>query len=107
MRKIIWLLILVFLVYTGIKFGMPYYRYVAFKADAKEIARVFGDLNKEEEIKKMAFERAQELKIPIDKEDIKLTVTGKTVRIKTTWFEGVDILGIYQKTLTFSIDSGE
>ena len=107
MRKLFWLLILVFLVYTGIKFGMPYYRYVAFKADAKEIARVFGDLNKEEEIKKMAFERAQELKIPINTEDIELTVTGKMVRIRTSWSEVVDILGLYRKTLTFSIDSGE
>jgi hypothetical protein len=106
MRKIIWLLILSFLVYSGIKFGMPYYRYVAFKSEVKEIARISAGL-KEDEIKNRAFERAQELKIPIQKDDIELFTTEKIVQIRTSWFEVVDILGLYRKTLIFSIDSTE
>jgi hypothetical protein len=106
MRKIIWLLILSFLVYSGFKFGMPYYRYVAFKSEVKEIARVSVGL-KDEEIENRVFERVQELKIPIQKDDIELSSTGKMVRIKTSWIEVVDILGQYRKTLIFSVDSGE
>jgi hypothetical protein len=106
MRKIIWLLILSFLVYSGIKFGMPYYRYVAFKSEVKEIARISAGL-KEDEIKNRTFERAEELKIPIQKDDIELFTTVKMVQIRTSWFEVVDILGLYRKTLIFSIDSTE
>jgi len=104
MRKIIWLLILSFLVYSGIKFGMPYYRYVAFKSEVKEMTKVSVGL-KDEEIKNRVFERAQELKIPIQRDDIELFTTEKMVQIRTSWFEVVDILGLYRKTLIFSIDS--
>jgi hypothetical protein len=104
MKKIIWLLIFAFLVYTGIKFGMPYYRYVAFKSEAKEIAKISVGI-KQDEIKNRVFERAQELKIPIQKDDIELSTTEKMVQIRTSWFEVVDILGQYQKTLIFSIDT--
>ena len=106
MRKIIWLLIFAFLVYTGIKFGMPYYHYEAFKSEAKEIAKISVDL-KEDEVKNRLFERAQELKIPIQKDDIELSKTEKMVQIRTSWFEVVDILGLYRKTLIFSIDTKE
>jgi hypothetical protein len=104
MKKIIWLLIFAFLVYTGIKFGMPYYRYEAFKSETKEIAKISVDL-KEDEAKNRVFERAQELKIPIEKDDIELSKTEKRVHIRTSWFEVVDILGLYRKTLVFSIDT--
>ena len=106
MRKIIWLLIFSLLVYSGIKFGMPYYRYVAFKSEIKEIARISPGL-KDDEIRNRVFERAQELNVPIEKDDIELSITEKTVQINTSWFEVVDILGQYRKTLTFSVDSGE
>jgi len=106
-KTFFWLLVLAFLVYSGIQFGMPYYRYLAFKSDTKEIARVSIELKNEEEIKDKVFERAQELKIPIDREDIELSKTAKVVRIRTSWFEVVDILGIYQKTLKFAIDTEE
>jgi hypothetical protein len=85
---------------------MPYYRYVAFKSEVKEIARISPGL-KEDEIKNRTFERAQELRIPIQKDDIELFTTEKMVQIKTSWFEVVDILGLYRKTLIFSVDSTE
>lgn len=104
-KTIFWLLILVFLVYLGLKFGFPYYRYLAFKSDAKEIARVSIEVINEEEIRNRIFERAQELKVPIDKTDIEVFKTERDVRVKTSWFEVVDILGVYQKTLKFNIDT--
>ncbi|MDI6889818.1 MAG: hypothetical protein QMC83_02605 [Thermodesulfovibrionales bacterium] len=102
-KAIFWLLLFAFLAYSGIKFGMPYYRYLAFKADAKEISRV--SLENEEGIRDKVFERAKELKIPISKGDIEVSRTGRIMRIRTSWFEVVDILGIYRKTLKFTIDT--
>ncbi len=97
--------VLAFLVYAGIQFGMPYYRYTAFKSDTKEIARIsIGDI---ERTKIMLNERAQELKIPIEEKDILVTRTEKTVKVKTSWSETVDILGLYQKRLDFTVNIEE
>jgi hypothetical protein len=93
--------ILVFLIYSGIQFGMPYYRYSAFKADAKELARI--SLGNVDRTRTQIFERAQELNIPIGEQDITVTRTEKTVRIQTSWSETVDLLGVYQKTLDFDL----
>jgi hypothetical protein len=97
--------LLVFCVYTGIKFGMPYYRYSAFKSDVKEYAKIsVGDMEK---TRAQIFERAGELGLPLEEEDIKVTRTEKLVRVKTAWSETVDILGLYQKRLDFNIDVEE
>lgn len=93
--------LLAFLVYAGIKFGMPHYRYSAFKSDTKGIARIFtGDTEK---TKELIFERAMELKIPLKEEDIVVTKTERRVIIRTSWSETVDLLGLYQKKFNFAI----
>jgi predicted membrane protein len=104
-KGIFWLLFLVFLAYLGFKFGVPYYRYLAFKADTKEIAKISVDVRDDEKIRNKIFERAQELKVPIEKDDIEISRTERFLRVRTSWFEVVDIYGIYQKTLTFYIDT--
>lgn len=98
-------ILLAFLVYAGIKFGMPYYRYAAFKSDAKELARVsVGDIGK---TKVLIFERAQELRLPLTEEEIQVTRTEKAVKVRTSWSETVDLVGAYQKKLNFTIDIEE
>ena len=75
--------------YLGVKFGTPYYNYSAFKSEAKEIARIsLGDIEK---TRTQIFEKAVELKLPIEEKDIAVTKTVKTVRVKTSWSETVDI----------------
>jgi hypothetical protein len=97
--------LLAFLVYAGIKFGMPFYRYSAFKSDAKELAMIStGDTEK---TKAQIFERAMELKIPLKEEDIVVTKTERRVIVRTSWSETVDIVGVYQKKLDFSINVEE
>ncbi len=97
--------VLVFLVYAGIQFGKPYYKYSSFKSDVKELARIsLGDINR---TKTQVYEKAQELRIPIEEDDIQVSKTEKTVRVKTGWSETVDILGLYQKKLDFTVDVEE
>jgi hypothetical protein len=104
-KVVLILALLVFCVYAGLQFGTPYYRYSAFKSDAKEIARIgLGDVAR---TKTMLFERAKELKLPLEEEDISVKVTDKTVRINTSWSETVDLLGVYQKELNFTVDIEE
>ena len=92
-------------VYVGVKFGMPYYRYSAFKSDVVELARIsLGDVAK---TKTQVFERAQELRLPIEESDIIVTRTAKRVRVRADWSENVDLFGLYEKTLDFSVDEEE
>ncbi len=99
------LIILALLVYAGIVFGIPYYKYSALKSDTKQIARItIGD---EERAKEQVLERAQELKIPLSPDKITVTKTERTVRIRTSWSETVNYLGLYQKTFNFKIDVEE
>jgi len=99
------ILLLIFSGYVGIQFGIPYYRYSAFKSDTKELARI--SLGQVERTKTQVFEKAQEFKIPISQEDINVMKTEQTVIVRTNWSETVDILGLYQKRLDFDINIEE
>jgi hypothetical protein len=98
-------IILVFCAYVGVKFGIPYYKHSAFKSDVQELARIsLGDTDK---TRAQIFERARELKIPLEEKAIMVTRTDNSVRVKTAWEDTVDVLGFYQKTLKFSVDVEE
>ncbi len=104
-KFVFFMLVLAFIVYAGLKFGMPYYRYSAFKSDVKELARIsIGDVAK---TRAQIFERAKELKLPLAEEGIQVTKTEKTVIVRTAWSETVDMLGVYQKKLNFRVEVEE
>jgi hypothetical protein len=99
------LAVLALCIYAGFQLGTPYYRYSVFKSDAKEIARVgLGDVKRTQT---MLFDRAKELRLPLEEDDLSVVVTDKRVLVKTSWSETVDFFGIYQKELNFSIDIEE
>jgi hypothetical protein len=105
-KFIIVMLVLACIVYVGIKVGVPYYKYSALNSDAKEIARitVAHSLNRAH---MQVYERAQELKIQLNEDDIEVKETGTGVRIGVAWSETVDFLGIYQHTFHFIVDVEE
>ncbi|GAB4408199.1 MAG: hypothetical protein OHK0032_03570 [Thermodesulfovibrionales bacterium] len=104
-KPLLCLAVLAIIGYAGFQFGMPYYRYSAFKNEVKEIARL--ELGSVEKIKTQVYEAAEGLKIPIEKEDIVVIRKKNTVRVQTSWSVNVDILGLYQRTLNFKIDIEE
>lgn len=97
--------ITVFLVYSGTQFGIPYYRASAFKNEAKDIARL--ELGQVEKTRAQIYEAAQSQRIPIELEDIQITKKTNTTRIQTSWSVDVDILGLYHRTLHFTVDVEE
>lgn len=104
-KVIFTIVLLAFAVYAGIQFGMPWYRYSAFKSEAKELARIsVGDIKR---TKTMILDKAYELKLPIEEDELIVTRTDKTVIVKTSWSETVDILGMYQREMDFYIDIEE
>jgi hypothetical protein len=92
-------------IYVGIQFGMPYYRYQAFKNEVKDIARL--ELGQTERTKAQILEAAKGLKIPIEEENLIVMKKEKSVRVQTEWSETVDVYGLYQDTLHFKIDVEE
>ena len=105
MTALLVLVILAACVYVGYQFGLPYYRYEAFKSDVKEIARLgLGDVEK---VRKEVYEVAEDLKIPIEEKDIIVTQKAHAVRVVTEWSVDVDIQGMYHKQLVFKVDIEE
>jgi len=104
-KAIFWLLILFLLGYAGVKFGHPYYKYFALKDEAKAIAKL--PFESEEEYRGMVLGKVKDLNLPLKKEDISVTRTGRGTRITASWSEVVDFFGYYQKTLHFKVDTHE
>jgi hypothetical protein len=99
-RSVFIIAVVAIAIYVGFQFGVPYYKYTAFKNDVKEIARLGLP---EGRTKAQVLETAQGLKLPIDEKDIVVTRKADRVRIETGWTDQVDVLGFYQKTLQFTV----
>lgn len=104
-KAVLCIAIFVTAVYAGFQFGIPYYKYSAFKNEVKDIAR--QELGNVEKTRARVYESAQDYKIPIEQKDIIVTKTERTVRVKAAWSVDVDIWGIYQKPLEFTVDVEE
>lgn len=97
--------IVVLAAYSGLQFGRPYYRHSLFENEAKEIARISsGDLKK---AKEDVYSSALGFKVPVEENDIIVEKRGNKIHIQTSWSQQIDILGLYQKTVDFSVDVEE
>jgi hypothetical protein len=92
-------------VYAMIQFGIPYYRYSAFKTNVRDIARL--ELGDPVRTRRQIFEAAEELKLPLEEGDIVVVKHAKSVRVKASWEATVDLMGLYQKTFHFEVDVEE
>jgi hypothetical protein len=107
-KKLAYLATFLFVVYSCFQFGMPYYRYYAFKTDAADIIRFeHRGREAEEDIRRDLVERAQELGIPISPDGMQVYRTEEGYWAEVKWQETVDILGQYQKTLSFEVEVGQ
>lgn len=105
-KAILVILILIFACYAGFQFAMPYYRHSALKSDAVDLARV--SLGQADKLRASIIERAGELNVPVRQDKILVERAGpNTMHVSMSWSEEVNILGVYQKTLDFSIDITE
>jgi hypothetical protein len=106
-KKLAIIVSIVFVIYSGVQFGMPYYRYYAFKTDAADIVRfnyVGSESRRIHDLRQEMFEKSQEVGLPISENDIKVERTETGYWVVVHWQETVDILGQYQKTLEFEVE---
>jgi hypothetical protein len=105
LKRLICIAVLGLAVYSGYMYGMPYYRYYAFKSDAADIVRF--RIRDPQEMKEKMLEKAKGYGVPVDAEDIQLWQTeDHGYRVKVSWFEDVNILDLYKKRLMFDFTVG-
>ena len=93
------LCILVAIIFIGISFGKPYYRFYALGSHTRDFLKTdVGDIDA---IKKNVMKDAAELKVPLDEKDLEVVVDKKVIKVKATWSETVDFWGYYQKKIDF------
>ena len=102
-KGILWLLILVAIVYIGISFGKPYYRYNTLRSHTKDI--LSSELGQVKLIKEQILAEAVELKVPLSEEHLDVSINGnKIVKVKGTWSETVNFWDYYSKKIDFELD---
>ena len=101
-RGLSWLLILAALVYAGISFGRPYYRYMTLQSHSKDL--LLMEVGGVDKIKAQVIADAASLSIPLAENDVEVTAKEHKIWIKAHWSEVVDFWGYYQKTLDFDME---
>lgn len=106
--KILKVAIYILLFATALKlliaFGMPQFRYHAYKSDAKEIVNLA--MKDEEELRARLLEKAGEYDLPVREDQIRISGERGDFRASISWSETVNIYNYYSKTYDFSVDVG-
>lgn len=105
LKAIVFTVVLVFGVFAAFKLLPPYINEYQLSDKMQEQAR-FGVVNRytEEQIRDTIFKEAQDLDVPIKKEDIKVLASPSVVRISLDYTVPIDLL-IYKMELHFTPSS--
>ncbi len=101
-KKLFALLVVALIIYSGVLFAAPFYHYHTFKSDVEEIVQMRNVQHKA--MLERIVETAEGYNVPIEKKDIILT-REKFYRARISWEETVNLLGLYERTFKFSIDT--
>jgi len=94
--------VLAAIVFVGISFGKPYYRYYTLSSHTRDFLK--SDTFNAKVIRENILADAEEVKVPLADEDLEVTVDKKNVKVRATWSETVDFWGYYQKTFDFVME---
>ena len=96
------LVILVAVVFVGISFAKPYYRYYTLGSHTRDFLK--SDTGSINAVTKNIMENAAELNVPLDEENLEVVMVNKIIKVKATWSETVDFWGYYQKKIDFVME---
>ncbi len=99
-----WLLLLVFIavVFVGISFGKPYFRYNTLRSHTKDI--LSSEISSLPAIREQVLQEAKELNVPLQDENLEVTQVNKIIKVKATWSETVNFWDYYKKQLDFVME---
>jgi len=96
------LVVLAAVILLGTAFGRPYYRYNTLKSHANDA--ILMDIGNIEKIRTTVLADAAELGVPLDANNLEVTIVDRKTRVKAQWSEVVDLWGYYQKKLDFVME---
>ena len=98
-KGILLFFILVAIVFVGISFGKPYYRYYTLGAHTSDFLKTeIGDIDT---IKKNVMKDAAELNVPLDEKNLEVVKVDKIIKVKATWSDTVNFWDYYKKKIDF------
>jgi hypothetical protein len=103
-KTLLGLALLAGLIFLGMAFATPYYRYYQLGSHTRDFLKTdIGEVNL---IRKHVIEDAAEIGVPLDDKNISVSVDSarKSVRVKATWTDTVDLFGYYQKSIDFVME---
>ena len=101
-KGVLALCVLVAIVFVGVSFGKPYFRYYSLSSRTRDFLK--SDTFSPEVIRKNIMAEAEELNVPLDEGDLEVSIKQKNVKVRATWSETVDFWGYYQKTFDFVME---
>ena len=101
-KVVLVLCVLVAIVFVGVSFGKPYFRYYQLSSNTRDYLK--GDTFNPQGIRANIMAAAEELNVPLDEENLEVSVKQKNVKVRATWSETVDFWGYYQKTFDFVME---
>jgi len=98
------LALLVALIFTGVTFARPYYRYYQLSSHTSDFLK--SDVGNLDAIKKHVLDDAAELGVPLDAANLSVTLDAskKQIAVKGIWTDSVDLFGYYQKNVDFVME---
>jgi hypothetical protein len=92
------------LIFTGVAFARPYYRYYQLSSHTSDFLK--SDVGNLDTIRKHVLDDAAELGVPIDDANLSVTLdeSKKQITVKGTWTDSVDLFGYYQKNVDFVME---
>ena len=99
-KGVFYIVIIGLLIFIGISFGMPYYRYNILKSYAENHMKT--EIGNTEKIKERVMAAADELHVPLNEENLSVMLNEYSVELNAHWSEVVDFFGLYQKEVPFS-----
>lgn len=88
--------------YSAFMFGLPYYRYYAFRSDAGDVIRFRA--RDAREMQKSLLEKAREYGVPAGEANVEVSSVEGGYWARVKWTEDVDILGLYHRKLRFGFE---
>ncbi|MDA8085702.1 MAG: hypothetical protein M0Z75_03295 [Nitrospiraceae bacterium] len=95
--------VFVAVLYAGIQFGMPYFRYYQFKSDASDIV-MFPGFSADDIKAKIVAKAAEDGVMTLDPGNVSVQADGRHYDAQASWSVPVDVYGYYHRQLDFSFD---
>jgi hypothetical protein len=95
------LLLLAAIVFVLISLGKPYFRYYQLGSHTRDVLK--SEIGNLDIIREKIMQEANELKIPLEEENLEVILDNKIIRVNAAWSETVDFRGYYQKKFDFNM----